>query len=294
MAPGRPCSTFLPGIIIFCFIAAGCGQQRFTDVEFVATPQLVVNEMLNMARVTKDDVVYDLGCGDGRIVITAAKMFGARGVGVDLDPALIKISNDHARQKGVTDLVKFVKGDFFRVNLKEATVVALYLTPELNVRLRPQLFRELKPGARVITNDFSMGEWTPDDMGRLGDVRYEYPDKTYNRDAYVYCWTIPADVSGRWRFTLDLSNGKQDFTLRLSQKFQQINGTISSRGRTTVIAETRLEGKQIRFTVRDETLSENTIMWFNGRTIGNSIEGMVEIPQEGAARHYHWLATREQ
>lgn len=292
MALLRPFLTILPGIIIFSLITSGCRQHRFTDVEFVATPQPVVNEMLKMAKVTKDDVVYDLGCGDGRIVITAAKMFGARGVGVDLDRSLIKVSNEHAREKGVRDLVKFINGDFFQLDLKEATVVALYLTPGLNVRLRPKLFRELKPGARVVTNDFNMGDWKPDDMGRLSDVKYEYPDKIYKRDAFFYFWTIPGDVAGQWRFSLDLAQGKRDYTLRLFQKFQQISGTMIIQGREHVIADARLAGDQFSFTVQDETVSEKTVLWFKGRATGKAIEGMVEIPQGETAGHYHWLATR--
>jgi SAM-dependent methyltransferase len=283
----------IPGIIIVSLIAAGCRQHRFADVEFVPTPQPVVNEMLKMAKVTKYDVVYDLGCGEGRIVITAAKMFGARGVGVDLDQSLIKVSNLHAREKGVTDLVKFINGDLFQTDLQEATVVALYLTPELNVRLRPKFFRELKPGARVVSNDFNMGDWKPDDMGRLSDVQYEYPDKTFKRDAYFYFWTIPANVSGQWRFSLPSSKGKRDFTLRLFQKFQEINGKVSRPDRENVIADARLAGEQICFTVKDEAVSGQTIMWFKGRATGNIIEGVVEIPQGDAAGRYHWLATRE-
>lgn len=285
--------TTLSGIIILGLIFPGCGQDRLTDVEFVPTPQLVVEEMLKMAKVTRDDVVYDLGCGDGRMVITAAKMFGARGVGVDLDQNLIKVSNLRAREKGVLNLVKFVKGDLFQTDLKEATVVALYLTPELNVRLRQKFFRELKPGARIVSNDFNMGDWKPDDMGRLSDVQYEYPDKVYRRDAFFYLWTIPGNVSGRWRFRLTSSKDKQDFTLRLVQKFQEINGTINTQGRESVIADVRLEGNQLSFTVQGETASEKTIMWFKGRAKVNTIEGVVEIPKGEAAGHYHWLATRE-
>ncbi len=292
---GAKCSFWavICGIITFSLMAAGCKEHRFTDVEFVPTPQPVVNEMLKMAKVTKDDVVYDLGCGDGRIVITAAKMFGARGVGVDLDQNLIKASNMHAREKGVQDLIKFIKGDLFQLDVKEATVVALYLTPELNVRLRPKFFKELKPGARIVSNDFNMGDWKPDDMGRLSDVQYEYPDKIFKRDAYFYFWTIPADVSGQWRFSLASFKGKRDFTMRLFQKFQEINGKMSMQGRENVIADTRLEGNQLSFTVQDETASEKTIMWFKGRATGNAIEGIVEIPKGESAGHYHWLATRE-
>jgi len=153
---------------------------RTPDVIYVPTPQTVVDAMLKMANVTKNDVVYDLGCGDGRIVITAAKQFGARGVGIDIDPQRIKESNENAVTAGVTDKVKFSNSDIFAesTNLSEATVVTLYLLPSLNVKLIPKLKRELKPGTRIVSNSFDMGEWEP--------------EKTMEVDGrMIYFWTIP-------------------------------------------------------------------------------------------------------
>jgi precorrin-6B methylase 2 len=153
---------------------------RTPDVIFVPTPQTVVDAMLKMANVTKNDVVYDLGCGDGRIVITAAKQFGARGVGIDIDPQRIKESNENAVAAGVTDKVKFSNSDIFAdsTNLSEATVVTLYLLPSLNVKLIPKLKSQLKPGTRIVSNSFDMGEWEP--------------EKTMEVDGrMIYFWTIP-------------------------------------------------------------------------------------------------------
>jgi ribosomal protein L11 methylase PrmA len=153
---------------------------RNPDVIFVPTPQSVVDAMLKMAGVTSRDVVYDLGCGDGRIVITAAKQFGARGVGIDIDPARISDSNANAVREKVTDRVKFMNADIFAdsTNLSEATVVTLYLLPSLNVKLIPKLMRELKPGTRIVSNSFDMGEWEP--------------EKTMEVDGrMIYYWTIP-------------------------------------------------------------------------------------------------------
>jgi SAM-dependent methyltransferase len=150
------------------------------DVPYVPTPEPVVEKMLELAKVQKDDVVYDLGCGDGRIVITAARQFGARGVGVDIDPQRIKESNENARKAGVTDRVKFVQGNLFNVDLKEATVVTLYLLPEINLKLRPKLFRELKPGTRVVSHDFDMADWKPEKTVRL----------KVQRDHVLYYWTM--------------------------------------------------------------------------------------------------------
>jgi len=153
---------------------------RDPDVIFVPTPQSVVDAMLKLAKVGKNDVVYDLGCGDGRIVITAAKQFGARGVGIDIDPAKIKDSNANAIAAGVTDRVTFINADLFAdsTNLSEATVVTLYLLPSLNVKLIPKLMKELKPGTRIVSNSFDMGEWQ-------AEQTLEVDGRT------IYFWTIP-------------------------------------------------------------------------------------------------------
>jgi SAM-dependent methyltransferase len=149
------------------------------DVPYVPTPQAVVDEMLKLAEVGKSDVVYDLGCGDGRIVITAAKQYGARGVGIDIDPERIKESNANAQKAGVADRVKFIQQDLFEADFKEATVVTLYLLPTINLKLRPKLWSDLKPGTRVVSHAFDMGDWKP--------------DKTSEADGRpVYFWVIPA------------------------------------------------------------------------------------------------------
>jgi len=153
---------------------------RKPDVMFLATDPLVVNAMLTLGKVTKNDVVYDLGCGDGRIPIAAAKTFGARAVGIDIDPALITAANDAAKAAGVSDKVSFKVGDIFdpAVTFNDATVVTLFLLPELNLRLQPRLMRELKPGTRVVSNSFDMGPaWPPDKAEQVGNFA-------------IYLWTI--------------------------------------------------------------------------------------------------------
>jgi SAM-dependent methyltransferase len=135
---------------------------RTPDVPFVPTSQALVVEMLKLANVTKADTVYDLGCGDGRIVITAAKQFGAHGVGVDINPERIQEANENARRAGVADKVKFIEGDLFTADIRPATVVTLYLLPSVNLRLRPRLLSDLKPGTRVVSHSFDMDDWKPD------------------------------------------------------------------------------------------------------------------------------------
>jgi len=153
---------------------------RSPDVIYVPTPQSVVDAMLKLAKVGKNDVVYDLGCGDGRIVITAAKQFGARGVGIDIDPKRIQESNANAVAAGVTDRVTFMHTDIFAdsTNLSEASVVTLYLLPSLNVKLLPKLLRELKPGTRIVSNSFDMGDWK-------AEQELEVDSRT------IYLWTVP-------------------------------------------------------------------------------------------------------
>jgi SAM-dependent methyltransferase len=155
---------------------------RKLDVWYVPTPSDIVDRMLDLAKVGPLDVVYDLGCGDGRIVIAAAKKYGARGVGVDLDPARIREARANAKAAGVENLVRFEIADLFTTDLTEATVVTLYLLPELNRRLKPKLFAELKPGARVVSHDFDMGrDWPPDEYLKLGTDG-------------VYLWKMPPYV----------------------------------------------------------------------------------------------------
>jgi SAM-dependent methyltransferase len=150
---------------------------RRPDVVFVPTPQEVVDEMLKVAKVGPKDVLYDLGSGDGRIPITAAKRWGTRGLGVDIDPQRIAEANENARAAGVTDKVRFVQGDLFEMDLSPATVITLYLLPDLNVKLRPTLLK-LKPGTRIVSHDFSMGDWKP-------ERKIERGGRT------VYFWTVP-------------------------------------------------------------------------------------------------------
>ena len=157
--------------------AATPAEPRRPDVIFVPTPEEVVEEMLKVANVTGKDVLYDLGSGDGRIPITAAKKFGTRGIGVDIDPERIKEANENLKNSGVGDKVKFIQGDLFEMDLTPATVITLYLLPALNLKLRPKLLK-LKPGTRIVSHDFDMGDWKPEKTVKVG---------TRN----VYFWTIP-------------------------------------------------------------------------------------------------------
>jgi hypothetical protein len=159
--------------------------ERSPDVPYVPTPEVVVNEMLSLAKVGPEDVLYDLGSGDGRIPITAAQKFGTRGVGIDINPQRVQEANENAKKAGVTDQVKFRQQDLFESDFSEATVVTLYLLPDINLKLRPQLFEQLKPGTRVVSHDFDMGDWKPEQV-----VEVKGPTRTHT----LYYWRIPDQV----------------------------------------------------------------------------------------------------
>jgi len=163
------------------FGAAACLYPG-AEVPYVQTPHEVVAEMLRLASVGRDDVVYDLGSGDGRLVIAAARDFGARGAGIEIDPKLVALSTENARRAGVADRVTFREGNLFEMDLSPATVVTLYLSPELNQRLRPKFLRELRPGARIVSHDYGMGDWAPARTERM---------VVQGRVSYIYLWVVP-------------------------------------------------------------------------------------------------------
>ena len=169
-------------VLSLSFVTAPAQQEerRHPDVPFVPTPQDVVTEMLKLANVTSKDKVYDLGCGDGRIVITAAQKFGAHGVGVDINPERIHEAEQNAKQAGVTEKVQFVENDLFKADIHDATVVTLYLLPSVNLKLKPRLLSELKPGTRIVSHSFDMGEWEPNKSAEVDSRR-------------IYLWIVPED-----------------------------------------------------------------------------------------------------
>jgi Methyltransferase domain len=157
---------------------------RAPEVPYVPTPEEVVAAMLAVARVGKNDVLYDLGSGDGRIVIAAARQFGTRATGIDIDPQRIQEADANARKAGVTDRVRFILGDIFEADIREATVVTLYLLPAVNARLRPKLLRELRPGTRIVSHDYDMGDWKPERV-----LRMQLPERYHT----IYYWVVPRE-----------------------------------------------------------------------------------------------------
>jgi SAM-dependent methyltransferase len=261
----------------------GQAQQRIPDVVYIPTPHHVVAEMLRIAGVTKDDVVYDLGSGDGRLVIAAATRYGARGIGVDIDSQRIEEGRANARDAGVADRVQFLQADLFTTDIREATVVTLYLLPKLNLQLRPKLLRELKPGTRVVSHAFAMEDWHPDKELRVPGAP---------SDNLVYYWVVPADVAGMWRWSMPTPTGEQRYTLRLQQRFQQIDGTLSAGGEEVPIADATLTGDQLRFSAATAAPDRQVTMAFDGRVNGNTMQGRMEARGGTSAGQYPWTAHR--
>jgi trans-aconitate methyltransferase len=246
----------------------------------------VVRAMLQVTHVGPEDRVYDLGCGDGRIVITAVKRYGARGVCVDIDSIRIKESRNNADTAGVAKRIEFRQADLFETELHGATVVTLYLLPILNERLRPKLFRELRPGTRVVSNSFDMGDWKPDST-----LEVKTPG---GFSSYAYYWVLPADVAGVWKVSLKDSGataaaGGHGYQLRLEQKYQQVKGKAVANRHTLPLEEPRLHGSQLSFTIRDTSGGTARVLQFTGRVKGDQMEGEVADADGGS---HPWSAAR--
>jgi len=259
-------------------------QEKPLDVPYVPSKPEVVATMLRMAKVTKDDLLYDLGCGDGRIVITAAELYGTRGVGIDIDPDRIQESKENAVKANVGHLVKFQEQDIFQADFHEATVVSLYLLTSVNLRLRPNLLAQLRPGTRIVSHNYAMDTWKPDDSAIV-----MVNETTHN----VYLWIVPANISGVWEGAWTDGSRKTAFGLDLEQHFQWPSGKIKMGESEIPLAEIRLIGDYLQFTAEDIDNSTGPKMVFEGRITGNEIQGTVEVRRnDGQSSRRSWKAKR--
>jgi hypothetical protein len=261
--PRRWCLT-----VLLCLVAAGvCAQpaktefepqvgQEGKDVIWVPTPQGLIDKMLGMAKVTASDYVIDLGSGDGRTVIAAAKR-GARAMGIEYNPDMVELSKRNAEKEGVTGKANFMKADLFESDFSQATVITMYLLPTINLKLRPKIL-DLKPGTRIVSHAFTMDEWTADQT-----------DSFDGRTAYL--WIVPAKVEGTWQ----MAQGE----LALKQNFQMVTGTFRTGGNTVTITSGKLRGDQLTFNAGNTE--------YTGRVSGNTMDGV----SKGAATG-PWNATR--
>ena len=237
--------------------------QEGKDVVWVPTPQSLVDKMLDMAKVTPQDYVIDLGSGDGRTVITAAKR-GAKALGIEYNPDMVELSKRNAAKEGVGEKAKFMKADLFETDFSQATVITMFLLPDINLRLRPKIL-DLKPGTRIVSNSFTMGEWQHD---RSVEATGKEGCESY---CTAYLWIVPAKVEGTWKLP--------DGELTLKQEFQMISGTLKANGRDTAI-KGRLSGDQISFKAGEAQ--------YSGRVSGDAIKGTVK----SGAGAGEWNATR--
>lgn len=224
--------------------------QAGKDVVWVPTPQALVDRMLDMAKITKEDYLIDLGAGDGRTVITAAKR-GTRAHGIEYNPDMVKLAQFNAKQEGVTENASFAQADIFASDFSKATVITLFLLPQLNVKLRPTLL-DMKPGTRIVSNSFNMGDWVAD------ETIMATSDCTSWCTAYK--WIIPAKVEGSWK----LANGQ----LALKQTYQMLDGTLTVDGKAQPISDAKMNGTEIVFTAGGKR--------YTGQVTGNAMKGSVQ------------------
>jgi SAM-dependent methyltransferase len=229
---------------------------------FVTTPEDVVESMLALAGTGPADYVIDLGSGDGRIVIAAAKLHGAKGLGVEIDGKLVEVSRENAKRAGVAELAQFVERDVMLTDLSRATVVTLYLLPSLIDRLQPKFLDELRPGARIVSHAFTMKGWNPD---RVEKVHLRSPHLRQGDESTIFLWIVPAQARGYWR--------AGDLSLRVHQNFQQIEVEATAGGRPVTVTEAKLEGVAISFSGPD--------IAFRGQVGPKSIDG--EVTRTGRA-----------
>jgi SAM-dependent methyltransferase len=261
----RP-TTPLLALLLFGLLSTPAAAQDKPAIPYVPTPQFVVERMLDLAKVSPEDVVVDLGSGDGRIPITAAAKFGARGFGVDIDPRLVARATENAAKAGVSDRVTFRQQDLFETPLAEATVLTLYLPVAVNIKLRPRLLQELRPGTRIVAHQFAIGDWEAD-LRELLNHRY------------IYLWYVPAPLQGTWQVT----DGNRRFNLHLWQNYQRLSGTASMRTRHFSLEDLLLRGDALDFAIEFEQGDRRV---FRGRVAGDRI-----VPRSGPDAR-DWQAVR--
>ncbi len=278
MKPGR-----LALAALFALFAASAAAEDVVPLKdagpYVPSPEAAVAAMLRYAKVGPDDYLIDLGSGDGRIVLTAAKLFGARGLGVEIKEKLVRQANEEARKEGLADKVKFVKQDLFKTDISKATVLTMYLLPDTVNMLREKLLKELKPGTRVVSHDYPLTGWLPED-----DKTFDLPEKVAIsgvQTTIVWLYIIPAKVQGRWQAQMPPAVARKSAVLDLKQQITRVSGSALIDGREVPFEELRLYGDQISFKLAGRKGE------FSGRVKGASIEGTVNLGGKQAP----WSAT---
>jgi SAM-dependent methyltransferase len=271
-----------------CACAARAQAWSWDDgtVPFVVTPDEIVERMLRMAEVKAGDTLVDLGSGDGRIVIAAARR-GAQGLGVDIDPQLVMLATENARKAGVAERARFEVRDLFDTDLSRASVVAFYLLPELNAKLLPRLLA-LKPGTRIVSHDGGIGDWPPDER-----LEMRVPEKAVGVGGLsrVELWIVPALARGRWVADVPAHGGR--WTFRIAQRFQELDVQIDAQGRDLLVHASRLRGSEIKLAVTGIVGARAWNHLFEGHIEGGSIAGRLRVSDGNQTRTYPWTATRQ-
>ena len=270
-------------LAIFTFISFSAGAADLQPTKdagpYVPSPQSVVSDMLRYADVGPDDFLIDLGSGDGRIVLTAAKVFGARGFGVEIKDALVQRSNEAAQKEGLADRVKFLKQDLFKTDLSPATVITMYLLPDTVNLLKDKFLNELRPGTRIVSHDYPLTGWIPEKY-----VQMDLDDKVQISGVtttLIYLYVVPAKVAGRWNARMPPAVSRQPATLQLRQQLTRVSGSARLDGRDVPLEEIRLRGDKLSFRLAGRRGA------FSGQVKGKTIEGVVETGRSKAP----WSAT---
>ncbi len=306
-------------VAVFQWSYAGSGESKKppvrSSIPYVATRHDAVRDMLWMANVGKDDVVYDLGSGDGRIVIAAVRDFGARrAVGIEIDPNRIGQSRENAQKAGVTDRVEFIQGDLFTTDFRQASVVTLFLGHQSNIKLRPKMLTTLKPGTRIASHQFGMGEWEPDKaltvrtvyLGMWGEAGSPFknnprvPDYTGNESHFgtsekIMMWIVPAPVAGIWRGKIETEDEPQDLNLTLHQRLSNVSGTFQLSGKTNLAGGVRVDlwGNHVRFWCRPDNMAYGRFeLRFDGHVHENMMQGTMAVVDEGRLQECEWKPQR--
>jgi SAM-dependent methyltransferase len=272
------------------FVAATASAQSWAwddgTTPYVQSPPEVVDRMLRLAEPKPGELLIDLGSGDGRIVIEAAKKYGARGLGVDIDPRLVRLATDNARAAGVESLARFESRDFFQMDFSSADIVSAYLLPDVNLQLRPKLLA-MKPGTRIVTHDYHMGDWPFDEMVEI-PVAEKLVGPLGRSRAYLF--VVPADASGTWRSVLSEHGGAWQF--RIQQKYQVIDVTAHAGVSEQRVRGMRLRGTEIRLVMSGLVAGKPSTQAFRGQVRGDRIDGQVTITNGEESKTLPWTAQR--
>jgi SAM-dependent methyltransferase len=273
------------------FCGATCNAQSWAwddgTVPFVVSPEEVVDRMLRIADIGPSDYVIDLGSGDGRIVIGAAKR-GARALGIDIDPSLVERARNNAASAGVAGRATFVAQDLFDTDLSKASVVTMYLLPEVNLKLRPKLL-SLAPGTRIVSHDWNMGDWEPDET-----IELRTPEKPVGLGgkSRVHLWIIPADARGRWVAELPKHGGRWEFEIGQQYQSVSVRATVGGGGRDLTVRGTRLRGPEIKMVITGLVGGKAWNQFFRGTISGDRMTGEVLVSDGDQQRTIPWTATR--